>query len=140
MIIADTSGVLAYVDEDEDDHSAVKQVVDNEPVGLVLSPLVLAEIDYMVQTRLGTDREITFLEDVALGRYTMASWDEDDLRSALAVVKQYRDLGIGAADASNVVLSHRYNSSRILTFDGHFRAVRPLNGADAFTLLPDDNG
>lgn len=139
MIIVDTSGLLAYVDDGEPDHETVRRVIDDETGPLVMSPLVLAEVDYMVGDRFGTAEEIEFLEDVAIGRYTLAPWDNDDLMLALDVVKQYRDLDIGAADASNVVLAGRYGTTRLLTLDSRFRAVRPLDGADAFTVLPADS-
>jgi len=44
---------------------------------------------------------------------------------------------IGVADASNVVLADRYRTTTVLTLDQrHFRRLRPLWGADNFTLLP----
>jgi uncharacterized protein len=51
----------------------------------------------------------------------------------------YRDGYVGVADASNVVLADRYRTTRLLTLDQrHFRVLRPLWGAEAFTLLPFD--
>jgi predicted nucleic acid-binding protein len=54
------------------------------------------------------------------------------------VLTKYRDMRIGLANASLVVLAERYSTTRILTLDErHFRAIKPLH-ADAFTLLPAD--
>jgi hypothetical protein len=40
---------------------------------------------------------------------------------------------------SNVVLADRYRTTRLLTLDQrHLRVLRPLWGANAFTLLPFD--
>ena len=62
----------------------------------------------------------------------------EELRSARAVIARYRDLHLGLADASLVVLAERYDTRRILTFDERaFRVVRPLQGGH-FTILPAD--
>jgi hypothetical protein len=47
---------------------------------------------------------------------------------------------IGITDAANVVLADRYRTTRLLTLgQRHFRRLRPLWGADHFTLLPYDS-
>jgi predicted nucleic acid-binding protein len=72
------------------------------------------------------------------GTFVVECLDRDDLRAARELVAQYRDLRIGLADASLVVLAARYGTSRILTFDERaFRAIAPLPGG-AFTVLPAD--
>jgi uncharacterized protein len=54
------------------------------------------------------------------------------------VVAQYRDLRLGLADASLLVLAARYETRRILTLDDRaFRTVKPLQGG-AFAVLPAD--
>lgn len=138
MIIADTGGILAYVDEDEPDHDSVVDVVSRTTEELIVSPFVVAEVDFMVMKKFGIDKEVEFLEDVAIGRWTLAPWSNDDIRAALTVVRKYGDFKLGVADASNVVLAHRYDTNRILTLDHrHFRKVTTTSG-DAFTLLPSD--
>jgi predicted nucleic acid-binding protein len=51
--------------------------------------------------------------------------------------RRYADLDLGLADLSIAVLARKLATRRILTFERHFRAVRPLQGG-AFTLLPAD--
>lgn len=54
------------------------------------------------------------------------------------MLASYRDLMIGLADASILVLAGRYRTNRILTLDErHFRALRTPRG-EHFTLLPAD--
>lgn len=54
--------------------------------------------------------------------------------------KSYAELNIGITDASLVVIAARYNTTRLLTLDQrHFRTVRPLWGASAFRLHPNDD-
>ena len=103
------------------------------------SHFVAAEIDYLIQKFAGVAGEILFLEEIAAGPYELASFNQDDLATAVAVIDQYRSLGIGLADASIVVLAERYSTHDILTLDErHFRAVRPLSGRPSFRLLPAD--
>jgi predicted nucleic acid-binding protein len=64
--------------------------------------------------------------------------DRGQLGAARDIVARYRDLRIGLADASLVILAERHRTRRILTFDERaFRAIAPLQGG-AFTLLPAD--
>ena len=61
-----------------------------------------------------------------------------DFGAALRVAHRYRDLELGLADASLVVLAQRFRTRRLVTFDERaFRAVAPLQGG-SFTLLPAD--
>ena len=45
----------------------------------------------------------------------------------MALIRQYRDLGLGLADASVVATAERLGRPRLLTVDErHFRAIQPL--------------
>ena len=138
MIIADTSGVFAALDRSQRLHSAVREVVDGGEA-MVLSPFVLAELDYLLATRISVSASVELLRDVEAGAYELAPFTPDDVGEARRIAEQYRDLGIGLADASIVVLSGRYECDRVLTLDErHFRALRTTGGA-TFTLLPTDS-
>lgn len=102
-----------------------------------MSAFTAAEADHLVLTRLGVDAELALLDDLAV-TYAVESLDARQLRAARAVCARYRDLGLGLADASIVVLAQRWSTVCLATFDRrHFRAVRPLQGG-AFRLLPSD--
>lgn len=141
-IIVDTSAILAAFDEDQDGHRAVASALKaahGEP--LVLSPMIVAEADYMLYTRLGVDAARAFARDIAAEAYELAGWDAEDHAAALDLTTGHRADYLGIADASNVVLADRYRTTRLLTLDQrHFRVLRPFWGADAFTLLPFDEG
>jgi len=138
VIIADTSGMLAALDPDEVHHAACRAVVEGATAPLVLSPLVLAELDYLVSRKLGQDAELAMLDDVAAGAYYLAPFDSGDVAAARRVADRYRDLLIGAADASVAVLAERHRTVDILTLDlRHFRAIRNSKGRP-FRLLPAD--
>ena len=138
MIICDTSGLLAAYEHEGAREEQVVGVLEAEAQSLVLSPFVLAELDYLMASRSGVGAELRMLEDVANGVYRLAEFTPRDVGQAAEVVTQYKDLNIGLADASIVVLADRYNTTRVLTFDQrHFRAMKPLHAA-SFTLLPAD--
>lgn len=135
-MIVDTSALLAFFDRSEPDHAAVGAVLATTDEPLVVSPYVVAELDYLVATRLGVEAELAVLRELADGAWDLATFAPDDLRSAAAIVDQYADQSIGVADASNVVLADRYRTRTIVTLDRrHFEILRPMTGS-RFTILP----
>ncbi len=138
MVILATSGVYAFKDESADEHSAVRQAVESDPGPFILSPFVLAELDYLASERLGQQVERELLEDVASGAYELAEFSPDDVVTAMELIDRYADLKLGLADASVAVLAARHRTTRLLSLDERdFRPMRPLYGT-AFTLLPAD--
>lgn len=136
MIIADTSGLLAFFNQHEPRHEAVASVIESDPEPLVVSPYVVAELDYLVATRHGVEAGLAVLEELAGGAWILATIDTDDLTTARSIVSRYRDQQIGVTDASLVVLARRLNTRRILTLDHrHFEVLRPLGGG-RFSILP----
>lgn len=139
MLVVDTSGVLAAKDEAHPQHRAVANVILASEE-LLVSPFVVAECDYMLATRLGVDAAREFLEEVARDAFELVDIDTGDVAAAGGVIDRYWDLRLGVTDASLVVIAARYQTTRLLTLDErHFRAVAPLWGAPAFTLLPLDS-
>ena len=136
MLIADTSGLLALFNAREPHHADARKAVERETEALVVSPYVVAELDYLVATRLGVEAELSVLRELAGGAYHLAQIDDADIQAAAAVIGQYRDQAIGLADASLVVLAQRHHTKSILTLDRrHFSVLRPLDGG-RFKLSP----
>ena len=136
MIIADTSGLISFFNESDPDHEAVSTWIQTESPVMVISPFVIAEIDYLVATRKGVTAELAVLRELAGGAYELPAIGAKDLGAATDVVDRYQDLGVGIADASLVVLADRYRTHTILTLDRrHFNVLRPLAGG-RFTLVP----
>ena len=79
MIICDTSGVLAAVDASQRFHRAARAVMEAESGPFVLSPFVLAELDYLLATRFGMDAELGLLREVARGAYRLESFRAIDI-------------------------------------------------------------
>jgi predicted nucleic acid-binding protein len=116
----------------------VEAVLREERGDLVIPAAVTAEVDYLLGTRLGRTARLAFLEDLAAGRFTVASLDPQDHAVVLDLERRYAGIDAGLADLSIVVVAERYGTQRVLTFDErHFRSLRPLAGG-SFTLLPED--
>jgi predicted nucleic acid-binding protein len=135
-VIVDTSALLAFFDTDEPDHQAVSRVLTDPTEPLVVSPYVVAELDYLVASRLGVSAELAALRELAGGAWELPAMDGDELARACSVIERYADQQLGIADASNVVLADRYRTRTIVTLDRrHFDVLRPLSGGH-FTVLP----
>lgn len=140
-VIVDTSAIIAGLDESYPEHLAVARILAAESSRLILSSMVVAEADYMLAARLGTEAARRFAADVAAEAYELAEWSATDHANALEVTNQFSDTKdyIGVTDAANVILADRYRTTRILSLDQrHFRVLRPLWGADHFQILPYD--
>lgn len=137
MILADTSGLIALLNAGDSQHREVIAALDNERDEFVVSPFVLAELDSLVVSRWGVDRELAMLTAIR-ERCEIATFDADDLVAATNVIARYEDHEIGLTDASIVVLAQRYSTNTVLTLDRrHFRVLRGNKGRP-FRLLPDD--
>ena len=136
MIIADTSGLLALFNRTEPDHVSVRRLVADRPEPLVVSPYVVAELDYLIATRVGVAAELAVLGELAGGAYVLPGLEASELTTCAQVIARYRDQSVGVADASLVVLADRFSTNEILTLDHrHFDVLRPMSGG-RFTLLP----
>ena len=99
---------------------------------------MLAEIDYLLATRVSTRVERAFLGEVSVGAYRLEVFDGGDVAEALEVLDRHADLGLGLADASIVVLARRHRVLDVLTLDQrHFRAVQGFDD-QPFRILPSD--
>lgn len=137
-LIVDAGALYAQADADEPEHEAISAALLAERGELVTLQLVVAEADYLILRRLGIDAELAFLEDLAEGTYIADALAPAELAIARDIAARYRDLELGLADASLVVLANRWGTRRILTLDERaFRTVTPLQGG-AFTVLPAD--
>lgn len=94
-------------------------------------------MDYVIGVRGGQRASEQYLRDLAGGRFVVPCLEPADYLTIQALNERYRALNAGLADLSIVVVAARYRTTRILTFDSHFRVIRPLQGG-TFTLLPAD--
>lgn len=128
-MIADTSGLLALYNTAEPAHERVKAAVGSLDEPLVISPFVIAELDYLLAKRMGLEAELAVLAELSSGAYELPALDAADLSACVRVVRKYADQDIGVTDASLVVLAERFSTRRVLTLDRrHFSVLRSLDG------------
>ncbi|MFM8352862.1 MAG: PIN domain-containing protein [Actinomycetales bacterium] len=133
--MVDTSGLLALYRADDPDHAAVAAVLEHAGL-LVVSPYVVAELDYLVRSRVGLHAEILALTELCSGAYELPTLQAADLLACAGLVERYADQDIGVTDASLVVLADRYGTHTICTLDRrHFGSIRSLDG-QPFHVLP----
>jgi predicted nucleic acid-binding protein len=138
VILLDTSGLLAAIDGSQRHHRAAADALRGADGPFLLSPFVLAELDYLLATRVSPDAAAALLAQVADGAYRLEPMDAEDVARAAEVIRRYRDLDLGLADASIVVLAERHGVLDVLTLDErHFRVVRGPRHRP-FRLLPSD--
>ncbi len=136
MLLLDTSGLLAAIDAGQRRHADCAAVMAGAAGPFLLSPFVLAELDYLLVSRVSQSAQQKLLGEVARGAYRLESFDAADVQTAQQVMEKYGDLELGIADASLVVLAGRHRVRDVLTLDRrHFNAVRQLNGRP-FRVLP----
>jgi uncharacterized protein len=137
--VVDAAPLVALADRNDRLHAAVARVLRDEPGRLIVPAPVTAEVDHLLGTRVGTAAQLAFLEDLAGGRFEVCCLELADHRVVRELEERYATLQPGLADLSIVVAAAQAGTTRVITFDErHFRAIRPLEGADAFTLLPAD--
>ncbi|HET6920461.1 MAG TPA: PIN domain-containing protein [Jiangellaceae bacterium] len=135
-MIVDTSALLSFFDRTEPHHEPAVKVIVGSRDPLVVSPYVLAELDYLVASHLDVTAELAVLREMAGGAWELAALDAKDVIRAASVVQRYADQEIGLADASIVVLAERYGTRRVATLDRrHFEVLRPFQGG-RFTIVP----
>ncbi|MEU8886670.1 PIN domain-containing protein [Streptomyces sp. NPDC048442] len=144
VTIADTNALYRLLVASTADSSQYRKAFS--AIGhLVVSPMVMTELDYLVTTKISAQaayRALDFLARGAEGRKLSIPDVAPHLRTAMTVLEGYRDAdggkGIGLADAMNVALAAAYRTDAMFTSDRHFRMIRPLTGHTAFRLLPED--
>lgn len=138
MIVLDTGGLYAALDDNEKLHGACAAALASARPPRVVSPFVLAELDYLIGSRVGHEAQLALIDEFVRGAYRLDPLDASDLDRAKRIMERYADLRIGLADASVVVLAMRHRTRDLLCTDQrHFRALRG-HGGKPFRLLPFD--
>ncbi|QBS40377.1 PIN domain-containing protein [Nocardia sp. CS682] len=142
IVIADTSGLVAAFNKVVREHVAAKRSMQRAAL-VVASPLILHEIEYIITRDLNRSAahgiNDWILAQEHAGRFLVPGIGSGLIRKARRIQHHYMSLCLDLADALNVVLAAEFETNTVLTLDRRdFRAIRPLTGAKAFHLLPDD--
>ena len=142
IAVADTSGIIAASDRSARESAACRAVL-REAGTVIVSPLVLTEVDHLAKARFGSHARAAIIDFILTqarrSRFHIPETGLDILDTARAVQHQHASLDLDLADAVNVALAAQYRTDAVLTLDRRdFRAMRPLTPHKWFRLLPDD--
>lgn len=133
-IVLDTTFVVGLMSEQDDHHEASLAWFATVDEDLVTSPLALAEMDHLVGGHGGPPARDALWANFESGAFGVRWW-ADALEETLTIARRQPFLGL--ADASLAAVAHRVGTTRIATFDLHFRSVT-APGREPFKLLPAD--
>jgi len=142
IVVADSSGLIAASDKNARESADCRAVL-SEAGTVIVSPLVLTEVDHLARSRFGSAARTTIIDNIIFqarrGRFQIPVVSLELLATARKVQRQYADLDLDLADGTNVALAADYRTDMVLTLDRReFRAIRPLTPHKCFRLLPDD--
>ncbi|MFE2721495.1 hypothetical protein [Kitasatospora sp. NPDC059327] len=90
----------------------------NVPKILIVSPLVLAELDHLLHTRAGERAAVD-------GRIPIAAIDGPLLTEAEELMRRHLGTRLGLADRVHAALAWRLTRPALLSFDKHYGTARP---------------
>jgi predicted nucleic acid-binding protein len=136
LLIVDAGPLYATAAARDPNHSRCVDLLSGATGPLLVPTLVVAEVAYLIQDRLGPHAELAFGRALADGELVLCPVEPSDLERMTDLMSQYLDLPLGLVDASVVALAERLDVRALATLDRrHFSTVRPRHVA-AFELLP----
>lgn len=140
MILCDSGPLFAAADRKDADHHACVELFSGLRLArrrLLVPATVVAEVGYMLQTKVGSFAEATFLQAIGDGDLELVDLKAEDGTRMAELVNQYDDLPLGTTDASVIALAERLGLREVATLDRrHFSVVRPRH-VEALILLPE---
>jgi predicted nucleic acid-binding protein len=134
ICVVDSGPLYAAADLDDEDHEACTAALSAPGRALVIPALVVAEVTYLIGSRLGPEAEARFL--ASLSAYEVEAPFPEEWARIAEMVGQYGDFPLGGTDASVAVLAERLKTPLVATLDRrHFQALRPRH-CDAFEIVP----
>ena len=136
VLIVDSGPLVAQLNRNDPDHDRCLDLLESYEGDLLITPYVLTETCYLIQTYLGAEAEGNLVEAVAGGDLIQKNLDDDDMVRVVELMRQYQGFPLGITDASVIALAERIKASSVATLDHrHFHAIKPAH-TTALTLLP----
>jgi len=131
LITLDTSALYALLDRRDPDHVSVLEALQSDPGPFVVPAGIMAELAYLVESRLGATAMDAVLADLESGAYSL-DCGEDDLPRIRSLTTRYESLPLGYADSAVIACAER-SGGRVLTLDvRHFGVVAREGTIDVF--------
>jgi uncharacterized protein len=127
-VVADTAPLLAATNRRDQAHDLAAAIVAALGRELVVLDTVMAELDYLLRTRVSVNSARTFLSSLIEGEHITAYLTPGLLRRATEIDSRYAAVDLGLVDASVMAYAERHDLP-VLTFDFEdFRAAPPPSG------------
>lgn len=139
--MADTSGLMAALDFTQPGHGVAGEAITTAGL-LILSPLLLAELDHVATREFGREAALSAVDDLrrrlSRGRVVMPETTKDHPSSVQSVRARYDALDLDLAAPMNVALAAGHETDAILTSTGAIsEQYVPWAGTGHFRVLPD---
>ncbi|MPY81003.1 MAG: PIN domain-containing protein [Actinophytocola sp.] len=136
MILADSGVFIAAANTKDRHHQSCASFVRENRGSILVSPLVIAEVCFMIGKMRGVEAKAAFLDAFPAGVLTLATLVPADTRRMAQLMRKYSKLDLDAADTSIVALAERLRLDMVASIDRRdFAVIRPEH-VDAFTLVP----
>jgi uncharacterized protein len=136
MLIVDAGPLYAAAASKDRNHARCTELLASASRPLLVPELVVTEVAYLLNDRIGPHAEFAFGRALASGELIAEAVIPSDWQRIVDLVAQYVDLPLGIVDASVVCLAERLEAGKIATLDHrHFGTVRPRH-VERFTLVP----
>ncbi|RLD05234.1 MAG: VapC toxin family PIN domain ribonuclease [Chloroflexota bacterium] len=133
--LVDTGFLYATLDKGDKNHQRATSVLAALTDDLLLPTIVLVELTYLLQARLGHAAMRLFIQRLENNPLQFQSITKFDVPRIYEFLDQYADMSLDFVDAAIVTLAERLGIQRILTVDKDFRIIRPRH-CEYFEILP----
>lgn len=135
-VLADAGALYALIDRSDVWHVRVREWWSEHGAQVVVPVVVLPELTYLLQTRIGPMAEEAFVRALAAEEFALEPLEPEDVARAADLKQRYDDMPLGFVDAVLVATAERLETRELLTTHRrHFSAVRPRH-TSGFALLP----
>ena len=134
IAVVDSGPLVAVANRADPDHERCLEILQDASLRLVIPALCVAEVSYLLGSRMGSRVEARFLR--GLEELDVRAPKSGDWARIEELVREYSNFPLGGIDASVAALAESLDTDLIVTLDHrHFAAMRRTDGTP-FRLLP----
>lgn len=135
-VLIDTSAFLHFFDGDAQQHGVITDLIEAEREALVISPFVLAELDYLITRRFSAHHARQAMQELVGGAYHLVDVGWEEVQRTLRLIDRYADRRLGLTDASLLEIADRLQISTLFTFDRRDFDGLVRSDGTPLTILP----
>ena len=136
IALLDTGFLYALFDAADAQHRAVVASLDDLAAQLLLPDIVIVELAYLLNIRLGHQTMRSCLERLQHGPIEIVHLLPIDIDRSIELLHVYADIHLDFVDAGLVAMAERLQICHILTTDRRdFQIIRPKH-CQFFSLIP----